>query len=51
MLALLSDSDADSPLNCDAGNMVRNGDFSAFYATARMFTVENAMYVSWPEGM
>jgi peroxin-4 len=51
VLALLSDSDADSPLNCDAGNMVRNGDFSAFYATARMFTVENAMCISWPSEM
>lgn len=48
VLALLSDPDADSPLNCDAGNMVRNGDMSAFRTTARMYTVENAMFIDWP---
>ena len=48
VLALLSDPDADSPLNCDAGNMVRNGDFAAYWSTARMYTVENAMMLSWP---
>ena len=26
LVALLSDPDADSPLNCDAGNMIRGGD-------------------------
>jgi peroxin-4 len=49
VLALLSDPDADSPLNCDAGNMIRGGDMDAFYSTARMYTVENAMVLSWPE--
>ena len=49
VLALLSDPDADSPLNCDAGNMVRGGDMAAFQTTARMYTVENAMFVDWPE--
>ena len=49
VLALLSDPDADSPLNCDAGNMVRGGDMTAFRATARMYTVENAMFIDWPE--
>jgi len=48
VLALLSDPDADSPLNCDAGNMVRGGDKFAFYGTARMYTVENAMILNWP---
>ena len=48
VLALLSDPDADSPLNCDAGNMVRGGDMMAFRTTARMYTVENAMFLDWP---
>jgi len=48
VLALLSDPDASSPLNCDAGNMVRSGDMSAFWSTARMYTYENAMTLSWP---
>mmetsp|Transcript_1095 Transcript_1095/g.2748 ORF Transcript_1095/g.2748 Transcript_1095/m.2748 type:complete len:97 (-) Transcript_1095:883-1173(-) len=50
VLALLSDPDADSPLNCDAGNMVRGGDDLAFFYTAKMYTVENAMFLEWPEG-
>mmetsp|Transcript_8647 Transcript_8647/g.13038 ORF Transcript_8647/g.13038 Transcript_8647/m.13038 type:complete len:174 (+) Transcript_8647:177-698(+) len=48
VLALLSDPDADSPLNCDAGNLVRNGDMTAYWSTARMFTAENATMLSWP---
>lgn len=51
VLALLSDPDADSPLNCDAGNMIRGGDKVAFYGTARMYTVENAMVLKWPSEM
>jgi len=49
VLALLSDPDADSPLNCDAGNMVRGGDMLAFRCTARMYTIENAMSLKWPD--
>ena len=48
VLALLSDPDAESPLNCDAGNMIRGGDLVAFRSTARMYTVENAMGLEWP---
>ena len=48
ILALLSDPDADSPLNCDAGNMIRGGDMMAYNCTARMYTVENAMFLTWP---
>lgn len=48
VLALLSDPDADSPLNCDAGNMVRNHDMIAYTTTARMYTIENAFYYNWP---
>lgn len=51
ILALLSDPDADSPLNCDAGNMVRGGDMIAYNTTARMFTMENAMFLKWPESI
>ncbi len=42
VMALLAAPDADSPLNCDAGNMVRAGDLQAFHAVARMYTVEYA---------
>ncbi|KAG5187776.1 ubiquitin-conjugating enzyme/RWD-like protein [Tribonema minus] len=42
LLALLSDPAADSPLNCDAGNMIRAGDACAFESMARMYTLEHA---------
>lgn len=42
VMALLAAPDADSPLNCDAGNMVRAGDMRAFHAVARMYTAEYA---------
>lgn len=48
VLALLCDPDASSPLNCDAGNLIRGNDMSAFWGTARMYTVENAMFLDWP---
>ena len=48
ILALLSAPDADSPLNCDAGNMIRGGDDIAFQSTAKMYTEENAKFLSWP---
>jgi peroxin-4 len=48
VLALLSDPDASSPLNCDAGNMIRAGDLVAFETTAAMYTVENANFIAWP---
>lgn len=48
ILALLSDPDADSPLNCDAGNMIRGGDLLAYNSTASMYTAENAMFLTWP---
>jgi uncharacterized membrane protein YgcG len=43
VLALMSDPAADSPLNCDAGNLLRNGDTRGFNALAKMYTVEHAM--------
>ena len=48
VLALLSDPDAESPLNCDAGNMIRGNDMLAYESTARMYTVENAQFIAWP---
>ena len=40
---LLLNPNADSPLNCDAGNAIRAGDMLAFKSMARMYTVEEAM--------
>lgn len=48
VLALLSDPDAESPLNCDAGNMIRGNDMIAFNTMAAMYTVENAHFIAWP---
>jgi peroxin-4 len=48
ILALLSDPDPTSPLNCDAGNMLRGGDILCYMTTAHMYTVENAMFLAWP---
>ena len=43
ILALMSDSAPDSPLNCDAGNLLRNGDTRGYNSLARMYTIEYAM--------
>lgn len=43
ILALMSDSAPDSPLNCDAGNLMRAGDLRGFNSLARMYTIEHAM--------
>lgn len=48
VLALLSDPDAESPLNCDAGNMIRGNDLLAYNSTAKFYTVENAHFIAWP---
>ena len=40
---LLLNPNAESPLNCDAGNAIRAGDMLAFNSMARMYTVEEAM--------
>jgi peroxin-4 len=39
----MSDSAPDSPLNCDAGNLLRGGDVRGYAALAHMYTVEYAM--------
>ena len=43
---LLLNPNADSPLNCDAGNAIRAGDMLAFNSMARMYTVEEATGLS-----
>ncbi|CAM9876854.1 unnamed protein product, partial [Hapterophycus canaliculatus] len=47
ILALLAHPEADSPLNCDAGNMVRAGDMRAFRSVARLYKEELASK-NWP---
>ena len=42
IIALLSAPAPESPLNCDAGNMLRAGDTAAFNSMARMYTIECA---------
>lgn len=42
ILALLCNPEPDSPLNCDAGNMLRAGDDLGYWSMARMYTVEAA---------
>lgn len=37
-----ADSAPDSPLNCDAGNLLRGGDIRGYNALARMYTLELA---------
>lgn len=43
IIFLFSEPNADSPLNCDAGNLIRSGDLRGFKSMAKMYTVENAM--------
>eukprot|EP00397_Hematodinium_sp_SG-2012_P051016 GEMP01059551.1.p1 GENE.GEMP01059551.1~~GEMP01059551.1.p1 ORF type:complete len:159 (+),score=20.45 GEMP01059551.1:105-581(+) len=43
VIALLIDPNADSPLNCDAGNLIRSGDSRGFSSLARMYTKEYAI--------
>ena len=40
--SILSDPNADSPLNCDAGNMLRASDHLSFHQMAKMYCVEYA---------
>jgi peroxin-4 len=45
IMALLDSPNPDSPLNCDAGNLLRNGDMIGFASLARMYTAEYALKV------
>ena len=40
IVALLGNPAADSPLNCDAGNLLRAGDTRAYNSVARMYIRE-----------
>jgi peroxin-4 len=42
ILALLAHPAPDSPLNCDAGNLLRAGDTLGYESAARCFTTEYA---------
>mmetsp|Transcript_80874 Transcript_80874/g.142649 ORF Transcript_80874/g.142649 Transcript_80874/m.142649 type:complete len:153 (-) Transcript_80874:55-513(-) len=42
VIALMLDPNADSPLNCDAGNLIRSGDARGFRSMAKMYTMEHA---------
>ena len=37
---LLSNPNADSPLNCDCGNLIRAHDFLGYTTMAKMYTIE-----------
>ncbi|CDU15894.1 hypothetical protein YYC_00133 [Plasmodium yoelii 17X] len=43
ILFLLNEPNAESPLNCDAGNLIRFGDIKGFNSMAKMYTKEYAM--------
>lgn len=43
IVALMSDAAPDSPLNCDAGNLLRAGDVRGYNSLARMYTAEHAL--------
>lgn len=45
IIALLAAPEADSPLNCDCGNLLRSGDYRGYKSLARMYT---HMYASFP---
>eukprot|EP00439_Symbiodinium_sp_Y106_P050536 s3675_g6.t1 len=51
VIALLRDPNPDSPLNCDAGNLLRNGDLRGFRSMARMYTAEHAIAVQSPRAL
>ena len=42
LLLFATDSAPDSPLNCDAGNLLRGGDLRGYNSLARMYTLELA---------
>ena len=48
---LLLNPNAESPLNCDAGNAIRAGDMLAFKSMAKMYTVEEAIQQSKSEAI
>jgi peroxin-4 len=47
IIVLLSDAEPESPLNCDAGNLLRNNDARGFKSLARMYV---QLYATPPSG-
>ena len=43
ILDLLTNPNAESPLNCDCGNLIRCEDFVGYISLAKMYTIEYAM--------
>ncbi|KAK9840833.1 hypothetical protein WJX81_007780 [Elliptochloris bilobata] len=43
IVTLMGDAAPDSPLNCDAGNLLRANDWRGYNSLARMYTLELAM--------
>eukprot|EP00826_Nyctotherus_ovalis_P040168 TRINITY_DN3925_c0_g1_i11.p2 TRINITY_DN3925_c0_g1~~TRINITY_DN3925_c0_g1_i11.p2 ORF type:complete len:160 (-),score=22.52 TRINITY_DN3925_c0_g1_i11:165-644(-) len=43
IINLLSDPNADSPLNCDCGNLIRGGDMRGYKSMALMYTIEHGI--------
>ena len=43
VIALLANPEADSPLNCDAGNLIRCGDVRGYHSLARMYAIDCAI--------
>ena len=48
---LLTNPNAESPLNCDPGNQIRAGDMLAFESMAYMYCVEHAQDETYVEAM
>lgn len=46
IMSMLAEPVPDSPLNCDAGNILRSGDSRAFEAMARLYSTEFATKIS-----
>eukprot|EP01083_Nonionella_stella_P115165 341134_1 len=42
VIALLAAPDSSSPLNCDAGNVLRANDLKGYYCMAHMYTIQHA---------
>jgi peroxin-4 len=43
ILLLMSAPNEDSPLNCDAGNLIRSGDKQGWLSLARYYAIENSL--------
>eukprot|EP00906_Rhabdomonas_costata_P017971 RCo026211 len=49
ILTLMSHPEPDSPLNCDAGNLLRHGDHRGFNSLARMYTATECPSYTHPK--